>query len=178
MALSPAALSFLPNVSYAFILAGTILILITFRNTDRNSLVAQLAGYSAITCAILLLAGLAYTKLVERGGGILGSALTWSLIISNLFPFFIILFVLGMTIAFLSIYFDRISENTISESYYTFSFFSTLFLLIQISMLVNTIRKNQPVTRTLYAILTLLGTINIIIVLTIFSILKYFVTDC
>jgi len=177
MALSPSTLSFLPNISYAFILAGAIIILFTFRNSDRNSLIAQLAGYSAITCAILLLTGLAYAKIVERTSGTLGGP-SWSLLISNLFPFLIILFVLGMTIAFLSIYFDRISENSISDSYYTFSFFSTLFLLIQISMLVNTIRKNMPVTRTTYAILTLLGTLNIIIVLSIFSILKYFVTDC
>jgi hypothetical protein len=100
----------------------------------------------------------------------------------TLFPFILIIFIVGYYIALLSIYLTRISSNKVSPYYSSFSGTFIALIIAQIMILINDIMKkpdSSPIlSRKTFSILMFLGTINTITVITLGIILKLYSTDC
>jgi hypothetical protein len=163
----------LANISYSFLVAGFIIVIVTTGVTNKNSLTALITGYSVLLVSLLFLLWLNWMNM---------DTMPIFTILKNFFPFLTIITLIVLLITFLSIYFDRISENHVSNYYYTFSNLSTIFLSVQIFLLFRELTTKQfEVTKSLsprmFSILMLLTTINAIIVATLGIVLKFYITQ-
>ena len=80
-------------------------------------------------------------------------------------------------------YYDRITGNQVSDYYVSFVNMSTILTLVQLIILVNAVtdsyfENNRSLQPKTFSMLMLLGTINVIMVITLGVILKSYVTDC
>ena len=110
-----------------------------------------------------------------------------SILSSNVLP---ILLTLGIIIYIISlnfIYFERINSNKVSSSYSTYSFFSSLLVIIQIGIIIkymfNILYKvrtgidNDNKDKLLKGITLIITTINYIFILILHILLAFFSTD-
>jgi hypothetical protein len=163
----------LNNAIYSITIASFIVILIItlFNTYNSNSMIALIVSYGSIVASLILLFGILYNRL-DKTTTLFNKILT-------LFPLVIIICILLFIIYFLVSYFEQIVNNRISDYYYSFSLLSNIFLLTQIFLLYNSIgfETSKYITNKTFSILTLLGTINFIIILTLGIILKFYSTD-
>jgi len=160
-------------LNYSLIVAGIIIIFITSYTNNSNGLIALISGYSTILVAILFLCGLNIMNLMN-----INKNMSYYQLLYNSFPF---LFIMGLIIFLIcnyTIYFDKIVNSKVSDYYFIFSFLSTIFIIIQISILINSFKNNPIIKNNIFHLLNFIGSINIMIITTIFIILKYYVTDC
>jgi len=173
MKLEPELFKNLTNISYALLVAGFIIVIVTTGLTNENSLAALISGYSVLLVSLLFLLWLNWLNM---------DSVSIFIILKNLFPFLTIITLIVLLITFLSIYFDRIASNHVSNYYYTFSNLSTLFLVIQIFILFRELTTKQfELTKSLspriFSTLMLLTTINAVIVGTLGIVLKFYITQ-
>ena len=165
------------NISYAFILGGLIVVLLTVGSHNQNALIGTISGYAASTCATILLAGLTYTSITN---GL--KRPEWGDIISTLVPFLILFMIFGFSLALISIFFDNISENRVSDYYGMFSYISVIFIVLQVWIFfyatkTKAFRENGFIDRVTLLKLLLLAIFNILTLITLGVTLKYFSTD-
>ena len=152
------------NIPLTVIVASFIIIIVTTNMTDKNGLSALIGGYAGLLVGLLFIV-----------------ILNWPP--SNLldmFPFLLIMTIVGLLLYYLSIYFDKISSGEVSTYYTSFSILSTIFLAIQVTMIVRSILNNMTsnmFSETTFALLGLFGVINILIVLTIGIVLHFYSTQ-
>ena len=157
------------NVPYTIIIASFIIIIVTTNMTDVNGLSALLGGYSGFMIGMLfvIILNLVYTKT------------NWI----DMLPSIIILTIVLLLIIYLSIYFDKIAKGEVSSYYSSFSILSSIFLFAQVIIIFLAIFNKQQeqngrlFTNTTFSILGLLGMINLLIVITIGIILKFYSTQ-
>lgn len=155
------------NVPYAVILASILIIFVTIGMTDENALRGLLGGYSGLGLGILFIIMLNWPPV------------NWL----DLFPPFLMLGIIGLTMVYLYIYFDKIAKGEVSGYYMTFSILSVFFLITQISIFFSVIfsKSNTSNEKLLsdrnFSLLTLLGVINYIMVITIGIVLKFYSTQ-
>jgi hypothetical protein len=163
----------LMNMTYAIIIAGFIIILITTGSTNQNSLSALIGGYSTVLVALLFFGTIIW---INMNSEVMYPMFKLLAIFLNICGIIILL------IVYLSIYFERIISDKVSNYYYSFSNLSTIFLAVQIMMLFSIFfnKKEGDMGRSLdktFSIILLLGLVNIIIVTTIGIVLKYYSTQ-
>jgi len=161
------------NISYALIIAGFIIVFITTGMTNQNSLTALISGYGVLISGIFFVAILNFSNMENLG-------LITRII--NMVPFILIMFIIGLIMTYLSIYFDRISSKKVSDYYYSFSSLSIMFLIFQIFLLFNALMSKhyeatKQISGKVFSTLMLLGVINSIIVITLGITLKFFTTQ-
>lgn len=161
------------NMSYALIIASLVVILVTMGSYNDGSISGTIGGYSGILAGILFIVTV---NLVNAS-----SQLSMGMLLSYM-PFVIVMVVCCLMIAYLSIYFDKLSHGHVANYYDTFSKLSVLFLFIQVVTLMNsTSNGSQQGTKLLsnnvYNLTILLGTINIIFVVIIGIVLKFYTTQ-
>jgi hypothetical protein len=108
-------------------LGGLIVVLLTVGTHNQNALIGTISGYAASTCATILLAGLTYTTITN---GL--KKPTWTNIITTLVPFLILFMIFGFSLALVSVFFNNISENRVSDYYGMFSYISVIFIILQV----------------------------------------------
>ena len=165
------------NISYAFILGGLIVVLLTVGTHNQNALIGTITGYAASTCATILLAGLTYTTIIN---GL--KKPSFGDIVSTLIPFLILFIIFGFSLALISIFFDNISENKVSDYYGMFSYISVIFIVLQVWLFYSAtqtkvFRENGFIDRVTLLKLLLLAIFNILTLITLGVTLKYFSTD-
>ena len=170
----------LVNLSYALAVSGiTVIVLIYSSGTNsESSLISLISSYGAILGALVFMSGLVYINMTSKG-----YSPNISVIMFTIFPFILLILITLFIISLLSTNFDNIVLNKISHYYYSFSFISSLFLALELWMLFSGIfDKGTDKTVTMnprtYSTIVLLGTINMIIVITLAIILKFYSTDC
>ena len=173
MRLDPELYKNLLNISYALLAAGFIIVIVTTGITNENSLAALISGYATLLVSILFILWLNWINMEN---------IPLFSLLKNIFPFLTIAILITLLITFLSLYFDRIANNHVSNYYYTFSNISTVFLIIQIIILFREIStKSFEITKSInpkiFSILMLLTTINAIIIGTLGIILKFYITQ-
>jgi hypothetical protein len=176
MAVDFALSSNIANFLFAVLIATVISVFCTMSLSSKNALNSLIAEYSVMEGVVLLLTVMTILNIKSSGA----SLFTFSSFIT-LFPFLLILFIIGIFIALLSIYFDRIANNKVSSYYTSFSGTSVTLIIAQIMLLVNSIAKtptNPVLNKKTFSILMLLGTINLIVVITLGVVLKFYSTDC
>jgi hypothetical protein len=166
----------LANFLYAILIGTIISIFCTMSISGKSAIESLIAEYSVIEGVILLLTVLMTINI--RAGNV--SLFTFSSFIT-LFPFVLLLFIIGLFIALLSIYFNRIADNKVSPYYTSFSTTLVGLLIAQLMLLVGSVAKdptNPVINKKTFSLLMLLGTINLIVVITLGVILKFYSTDC
>jgi len=156
-------------VPFAVIVASCIIIIITTNVTDTNGLSALLGGYSGLMLGILfvMILNLIFTKTTYL----------------EMFPILMVLIIIGLLIFYLSKYFDKISKGEVSTYYSSFSFLSTIFLFTQLIIIFSAIfnvskQQNEKLfSNKTFALLRLFGVINLLVVITIGVILKFYSTQ-
>ena len=167
------------NISYAFLIGGISLILFTVNNFKHNSLLGATFGYMSILFAIILLMMMTFEETSSK----LTTEMPLFTIITRLFgmfsPYMLFITVLIMSITIISVYFDKLTSSTLSDSYKSFALMSIIFVVIQSALFLYT--TSNPTHRSSAIVesskLRLLGIINLIIVLTSLICLKYNTTD-
>jgi hypothetical protein len=159
----------LTNIAYAVVIASFIIIWITTGMTSQNGLTALISGYSGLLAALVFLVVLGWTNMDQT--------VPIMTRLTSFIPFIVLIFIISLLVAYLSIYFERISTDQMSTYYYTFSHMSTLFLAVQIGILFRSILTTSSMDPKTFSILMLLGTINAIIVISLGVILKFYSTQ-
>jgi hypothetical protein len=165
------------NISYAFILGGLIVVICTIGTHNKNALIGTITGYAASTCAVLLLASLTYTNITT---GIKNPSIME--IIFTLIPFIVLIIIFGFSLALISIYFNKIANNRISDYYGMFSFISVIFILFQVWIFFvatkqKAFRDSGFINKVTLLKLLLLSIFNMLTLITLGITLKYFSTD-
>lgn len=169
------------NISYALTIAAIIIIIITTGIPGESSLIALISGYSALLIGIFFLLFLTYNTILPFGAQKLKTIGGIMSVVKPFFPSILIIFVLSLLLAFLSIYFHRIATGKVPEYYYSFSTMSTILLLVQLGVWFHAIYQNagkMTINNRTFSILTLIGTVNALTVITLGIVLKYYSTDC
>jgi len=157
------------NVPLAVVFASLIIIIITTNMTDTNGLSALLAGYSGLFLGMffVILINLIFTKTQYL----------------DMFPIIMILVITGLLISYLAVYFDRISKGEVSEYYMSFSILSTIFLFTQVSLIFSAMynktidQDTKMFSESTFSLLGLFSVVNILIVLTIGIVLRFYSTQ-
>jgi hypothetical protein len=158
------------NIPLAVIFASLIIIIVTTNMTDTNGLSALLGGYSGLFLGMffVILINLLFTNASYLG----------------MFPIVMILAIAGLLVFYLSVYFDRISKGEVSDYYIIFSTRSTMFLVIQLFIIFSAMYSKTLVDKnttlfdnTTISLLGLFSVINMLFVLTIGIVLKFYSTQ-
>lgn len=165
------------NISYAFLVAGLVVVLCTVGTYNENAVIGTISGYASAACATILLAGLTYTTIITGNKNP-----TWSNILSGVIPFIVLFLIFGFSLAIISVYFDKIAQNKVSNYYSVFSFMSVLFISIQVFMFYSAtsqkiFRENGYISGVTVLKMLLVSVINVLILITLGVSLKYFSTD-
>ena len=167
------ALEWLPTIYNSFIVAGCFIILCTVGTASSSSLTGTIVGYSFIITGIALLIGVLMNQI--KMVSMISIAIT-------LGPFLILLGILIYMIYLLSVHFQQIVNNHVSNSYYLFmNMFIVLFMLLFYVFYSGTqeqaFKQSGTINKLTGLTLYLLESIQIIIIITIAIILQYFSTD-
>lgn len=155
------------NVPLAVIFASAIILLITTGVEEEGALRALLGGYLGLGMGVLFLMVLNMPPT------------NWI----DLFPFVMLLGIIGLMMFYLYTYFDRIANGEVSSYYASFSVLSTIFLGVEIIMLSSAMfsksgEPNQKIlSDTAFSLFALFGVINYLIVITIGIILNFYSTQ-
>lgn len=165
------------NISYAFIIAGLIVVLLTTNTKSPGAVIGTISGYALSLCAVLLLTGLTYTNLTTNK-----FVPTFSKILSTLVPFIMLLVIFGLSLAVVSSFYDKIANNRVTKYYGVFSSISVVFIIMQVILFYNSIKEpefnlNGYIKPLTVSKLLLLGIINIIVIITLAITLKFYSTD-
>lgn len=163
------------NFLLAIIIACVIGIFCSIGMKNKNGLEALIAEYSVMAGAIILLTLMIFLNLRDN------IAQTSFKTFMVLFPFLLLLFVIFYFITLLSTYFDVISANKVSDYYTSFSNTSAFLILIQLYVLVSSLLKNPMalnIDEKTFSTLMFLGVLNLIVVITVGVVLKFYTTDC
>lgn len=157
------------NVLFSIIIASCIIIIITTNITDINGLSALMGGYSGLLLGMLFI--------------IILNLLFKQSTYFDMIPLLMIIIIVVLLLTYLYLYFEIISSGEVSSYYSSFSLLSTIFLFTQLIIIFGAIYgKNESdgsklFTDTIFSLLGLFNVINIIIVLTIGVILKFYSTQ-
>jgi hypothetical protein len=169
------------SVYKALIYASVILFLISFGTSGNTTIGALISGYSALTLSILMI-------LIMLLNGVMNTTTgkpTMEIITSILMaagPFLLMLAIIAFILYLIIKYSKIISEGHVSNSYYTFSNISIILFLLQIYLLYGNMdtekfKQTYKLSSITNSLIYLLGVINSMCALILYTILKYFTTD-
>lgn len=164
------------NFSLYLIGAGIMVSVITiFLDTNRNTLMGMMVGYSTVISGFLILLSTVITNTKD-------SNFTLLEIFKIIAPFILIIGTIMFLIYNIGKYFNNISKGRVSNNYKTFSIIFTLLTLLEVILFYknkNTLqfKRTSTIPTVLYWILIFIGVINFIVAEIISVDLAYFNTD-
>ena len=87
------------NTSYAFIIGGLIVVILTVGTKNYNALIGTICGYSVACCATIVLAALTYTNIINGNQNMKNQ---WISILYTLIPFIILFLILNFSYSYLT----------------------------------------------------------------------------
>uniref|UniRef100_A0A6C0K4F5 V-ATPase proteolipid subunit C-like domain-containing protein n=1 Tax=viral metagenome TaxID=1070528 RepID=A0A6C0K4F5_9ZZZZ len=161
------------NIYNSLIVVGIIIIICTMGSSSASSLTGTITGYSFIITGTLLLMG--YLMNNMKGLSIISQLITVG-------PFVVLIGILVYMIYLLSFYFNQITNGNVSNGYYSFMNIFVVLLMVQMFIFYNGTRDKSfietgAIGKVTGLVLYFLEIINIIVVITLGIILKYFSTD-
>lgn len=170
------------NIYKAFIYVSAILFIIALNTSGNTSINATISGYTTMILSLLII----MIVVISNFNQTLNNNLNYLQIIFNaLFtmgPFIIILGIIGFLMYLLIYYKKIISEGHVSSYYSTFSFLSSILVLLQIYFIYNAttsreFQKTHLLSKITNSIVCFTAVINTICALILYVILKYYTTD-
>ena len=163
----------------SFIFVGTILAIVSMFIRGNSGSIVTITAYSCMAAGLLLVLGILFSSL---SGRVKTATDLLQAIQLNIGPFLIMAITIVYLLLINIVHRERIADEKVSNSYYLFSIFSVILIAIQMSLALNAMSKQQFKDSGTLPLMTsnfiyLIGAINVIMSLTIGTILKYFVTD-
>jgi hypothetical protein len=162
---------------YSLVAGSGLVIILTSGKTDSSSVTAFQVAYSILFCAICYKTVIMGSKLdLSSYGSTMSKILNFMMMF---FPFLAILAVILWILVIISIYYDRITGGKVSDYYTSFMNIASFMILIQIYMIFSeSNNKAQPISLKTYSILRMLSVLASLSVITVYVVLKFYVTDC
>jgi hypothetical protein len=165
-------ISFLKFIPVTIIIASIIIIFLTIGTTGENGVISLISGYSGLLAGIVFFLVITFVSLGTM-------KLSY---IFDLFPFILMLITIIVTLVFVNGYWESIAAGHVPQEYYMYSYISAFFIAAQLWFLVSAIRNVgqnplQLIGQPVYSLLCLLWTLNIIVVIIISILLKYYGTN-
>ena len=171
----------LTNIYKAFIYVSAILFIIALNTSGNTTINATISGYATISITLLII----MTIIINGFTLSFKDASTYQ-IFSNLLitmgPFILILGIIGFLLYLLISYKTIISEGHVSSYYGTFSFLSSILVLVQLYLLYNGVtsvqfQKIHRLSKITLSVICLTAVLNTLCALILYVILKYYTTD-
>lgn len=160
----------------SFIYCSVLLFIISFFMKDNVKIDINIASYSILATAIILVSGIILSKLSVNYTNV--STMKYiMLLFNNCGPYLLMLSIIGYTLFLLINYKTNISGGHVSDGYYTFSNISTILILLQLYIVLNGTNESGNISKIQGLSLYLIGVINWICVITLYIILNNFHTD-
>jgi len=167
----------------ALILVSIILFFVTFFTSGVSKIACSITAYSCMATSILMILGFSLYNL-----NIISDEANYSnynyflnlLMVSG--PFILLLGIIGFSLYLLIVYQNRISNGHVANEYTSFSTISIILTLLEIYIFYEAMSSKQFITtgklpKLSYSIMYLIGVINVVSVMIMAIILKYFITD-
>jgi len=160
----------------SLITVGIILLFATIGSTSMDSLNGTIAGYFLIAIGMAILISFIIGISSKNGSQNIISA------IFSVGPFFVTIGIVAYILYLLFTYKDRIAEGNIAPGYANFTNISVILILLQLFLFYmgtqkQSFQRDNKLDRVYSGLLYFVGVINIVAVITIGIILKYFSTD-
>jgi len=170
--------NWLTNVYKAFIYASVILLIIALNTSGNTTIGATIAGYSTMIFSLLII----MTMILNGVNDTMKDASTYQVFMNLLVtigPFLVILGILGFLIYLLITYKTIISEGHVSSYYGSFSFLSSILVIMQIYLLYNGLQNMQKhrMSKITLSVISLTAVLNMMCAMILYVILKYYTTD-
>jgi len=170
------------NLYKAFIYVSAILFFIALNTTGNTTINASLSGYSTLTVGLLLIMTLilnGFTQSVKSTTSTFQVIMNMILIIG---PFLFLFAIIASLMYLLITYKNIIIAGHVSSYYGTFSFISSILILVQMYLLYNGISNDKfqltkQLSKITSSIICLTSVLNAICVLILYILLKYYTTD-
>lgn len=174
--------NWIQNIYKAFIFVSAILFIIALNTTGNNSINATISGYTTMILSLLIIMFIVINNLTQTSSE---NNNYLFLIFNALFsmgPFILLLGIIGFLLFIIISYRNIISEGHVSSYYYTFSFLSSILVLIQIFFLYSgttsrSFQKTHLLSKITNSIVCFTAVINSICAIILYVILKYYTTD-
>jgi hypothetical protein len=169
------------SIYKAFIYVSAILFVIALNTTGNTTINALLSGYSILIAGILLIMTIILNGFQKMSKGITTSQLILNILIT-IGPFLLILAIVGFLMYLLITYKTIISEGHVSGYYSTFTFLSSILILVQMYLLYMGVNNEKfqatnKLSKIISSIICLTAVLNSICVVILYIILKYYTTD-
>ena len=160
----------------SLITVGIILLFATIGSTSMDSLNGSIAGYFLIAIGMAILISFIIGISSKNGSQNIISA------IFSVGPFFVTIGIVAYILYLLFTYKDRIAEGNIAPGYANFTNISVILILLQLFLFYmgtqkQSFQRDNKLDRVYSGLVYFVGVINIVAVITIGIILKYFSTD-
>lgn len=158
----------------SLITVGIILLFATIGTTSMDGLNGNIAGYFFIAIGISILVSF-IISVASKGGSLISS-------IFSMGPFFVTIGIISYILYLLFTYKDRIAQGNIAPGYVNFTNISVILVLMQLFLFYmgtqkESFERDKKLGRVYSGLLYFVGIMNIVTVITIGIILKYFSTD-
>jgi len=157
-------------VPLSVIVASFIIVIITTGVSDPNTVSALIGGYMGLFLGVTIVTVLTSMNIPFTN---------WL----DLIPFVVLLIIIFLMIYYLYQYFNRISTGQVSTYYSSFSTLSTLFIATQLIILFSSLYKisdnfqNKILTSKTFSLVSLFSVINLLVVITLGIILRFYSTQ-
>lgn len=163
----------------SYLVITCMLIACAISNVTGTGAVSALLGiYGLVLLGTIFVASTsAYNSSISTAGfGAVSSFIKW-------LPMIFIMVTLIMLIVIIGVYFDRVIDNKMPSSYYTFLTWSNIFLMVQICIVVSHFKSGNGVTMNVLSdkitmISILFGELGVIMASIMLSIILYNSTQC
>jgi hypothetical protein len=162
---------------YSIVAGSGLIIILTSGKTDSSSVTAFQVAYTLLFCAVCYKTVIMGSKMdLSSYGSTMSKILNFMMLF---FPLLAILAVILWILAIVFLYYDRITGGKVSDYYSSFMNIASFMILIQIYMIFSeATNKNPPISLKTYSILRMLSVLSSLSVITVYIVLKFYVTDC
>lgn len=166
------------TVYRAFIFAASISFILGFFTQSKTSLGAYITGYSVLSLAILMILIILFNNVLRVGGNNSGFQIIYTILMTA-GPFILMLGVISFVLYLLIKYQSNIVDDKIAPGYNSFSNIIVILLLVQLYLVYSSegFESTGKLPRVTSSIVYLIGTINGICSIILYTILKYYSTD-
>lgn len=174
--------NWIQNIYKAFIYVSAILFIIALNTTGNNSINATISGYVTMIFSLLIIMFMVMNNFSQTTNGTQNYIQIIMNALITMGPFILLLAIIGFLLYIIISYRTIISEGHVSSYYYTFSFLSSILVLIQIFFIYNgttsrSFQQTHLLSKITNSIVCFTAVINSICAIILFVILKYYTTD-
>jgi hypothetical protein len=164
-----------------FILASIVSFITGFFTKGSVSLGAYIAGYSVLILGIMMILLILFNKILGKTQGQSTFQILYTILMTT-GPFILMLSVVAFILYLMITYKNKIIDEHIPQGYYSFSNIFIILLFIQLYIVYTKISTDKfdstgKISSVTSSIIYLLGVLDAICSIIIFTILKYFSTD-